>query len=408
MTTTDFRQQGISLARVTARLRGVHAGVSEALAGRLTAVSIDDAAGSVLIRFRDLGQLLTTTLNGVLPVGTAGAVTVRSVGGRLAVGGRAKVQGQDVPVEMDCDVSVRGSTIRVIPRLARLPIVGDLTLSSADQDRLVVTIPADQLPFGIQLRTIAVLSDGLRVDGDSVVFAAIPLPLNRVGWRLSRRSSPPASRQGGNLRLTEPSSWCERDSDRRRGIGEWRVTLVDRAVSGWDATVVVAEPEPTAAQALAVLHARHYVSLVRLAVALVDSEASAEEVVQDAFVHVLRRWRSIRDLESAHTYLRRSVVNGARDRLRHRRVRRATALPHAVADGSAEERALLNDEQRQVLRGLADLPARQREVLVLRYFGELTEAATAETLGISIGSVKSTAHKGIAALRRSLADEESV
>ncbi len=174
LTTTDFRQQGISLARVTARLRGVHAGVGEAVAGRLTAVSIDDAAGSVLIRYRDLGQLLTTTLNGVLPGGTAGAVTVRNVGGRLAVGGRAKVQGQDVPVEMDCDVSVRGSTIRVIPRLARLPIVGDLTLSSADQDRLAVTIPADQLPFGIQLRTIAVLSDGLRVDGYSAVFAAIP------------------------------------------------------------------------------------------------------------------------------------------------------------------------------------------------------------------------------------------
>ncbi len=179
------------------------------------------------------------------------------------------------------------------------------------------------------------------------------------------------------------------------------------AVSDWDVTVVVPETVPTAAEALAVLHAGHYVSLVRLAVALVDSEASAEEVVQDAFVHVLRRWQSIRDLDSAQTYLRRSVVNGARDRLRHRRVRRAVALPHAVADGSAEERALLNDEQRRVLAGLAALPARQREVLVLRYFGELTEAATAETLGISVGSVKSTAHKGIAALRRSLADEES-
>lgn len=185
------------------------------------------------------------------------------------------------------------------------------------------------------------------------------------------------------------------------------MTLVDRAVAGRDVPVVVVDREPTAAAALAVLHARHYVTLVRLAVALVDSEASAEEVVQDAFVRVLRRWSSIRDLEAAESYLRRSVVNGARDRLRHRRVRRAVALPHPVAHASAEERALLNEEQRQVLTGLADLPTRQREVLVLRYFGELTEAATAQTLGISIGSVKSTAHKGIAALRRSLADEES-
>lgn len=185
------------------------------------------------------------------------------------------------------------------------------------------------------------------------------------------------------------------------------MTLSDRVRSDWGAAVVVCEPEPTAAQALAVLHARHYVSLVRLAVALVGSEASAEEVVQDAFVHVLRRWSSIRDLESTHIYLRRSVVNGSRDRLRHRRVRRAAALPHAIAHGSAEERALLNEEQRQVLAGLAELPRRQREVLVLRYFGELTEAATAHTLGISVGSVKSSAHKGIAALRRSLGNEES-
>ncbi len=173
VTATDIRQQGISLARVTVRLRGVHA-VGRALAGRLTAVSTDDAAGSVLIRYRDLGQLLTSTLNGVIPGGTANAVTLRNVGGRLAVNGQAQVGGQNVPVEVDCDVSGRGSTIRVTPRLARLPFVGNQPLSSADQAQLTVSIPADQLPFGIQLRTIAVLSDGLRVDGDSAVFAASP------------------------------------------------------------------------------------------------------------------------------------------------------------------------------------------------------------------------------------------
>jgi hypothetical protein len=170
LTATDIRPQGISLARVKARLRGVHAGVGEALAGKLTSASIDDAAGSVLIRYQDLGPLLTSTLNGAIPGGTVNAVTLRDVGGRLAISGQAQVGGQGVPVEVDCDVSVRGSTIRVIPRLARLPLVGDQTLSGADQAQLAVTIPADQLPFGIHLRTVAVLSDGLRVDGDSAAF----------------------------------------------------------------------------------------------------------------------------------------------------------------------------------------------------------------------------------------------
>lgn len=174
LTATDIRSQGISLARVNARLRGVHAGVGEALGGRLTSVSIDDTAGSVLIRYQDLGQLLTSTLNGVVPVGTIAAVTLRDVGGRLAVSGQAQVGGQDVPVEVDCDVSVRGSTIRVTPRLARLSLLGDQTLPSADQDQLAVTIPADQLPFGIHIRTVAVLSDGIRVDGDSASLAALP------------------------------------------------------------------------------------------------------------------------------------------------------------------------------------------------------------------------------------------
>jgi RNA polymerase sigma-70 factor (sigma-E family) len=159
--------------------------------------------------------------------------------------------------------------------------------------------------------------------------------------------------------------------------------------------------------AIATLHAHHYLPMVRLAVALVDDEPTAEDVVQDAFVGLLRSWRRLRDPGAAEFYLRRSVVNGCRDRLRHRRVRRTTVLPHPADARSAEDAALDLADHRDVVTALTTLPTRQREVLVLRYFAELSEAEIAHTLDISTGAVKSTAHKAIAALRRALAEEDS-
>jgi len=146
--------------------------------------------------------------------------------------------------------------------------------------------------------------------------------------------------------------------------------------------------------------------MVRLAVALVDDEATAEDVVQDAFLALLRTW-PLRDRDAADAYLRRAVVNGCRDRLRHRGVRRRTSLPHATTEPSAEHVAMGVVEQRALMQSLLVLPHRQREVLVLRYFAELSEAEIASTLGVSTGTVKSTAHKAIAALRRRLDQEES-
>jgi RNA polymerase sigma-70 factor (sigma-E family) len=168
---------------------------------------------------------------------------------------------------------------------------------------------------------------------------------------------------------------------------------------------VTAAPDVSAA--LAVLHARHYTSLVRLAVALVDSEAAAEEVVQDAFVNLLRRWSHVNDTSVAEGYLRRSVVNGARDQLRRRRVRRVLHVPEPVAPAGPDELAVLREEHREVLAALRRLPGRQREVLVMRHYAGLSEAETADALAISTAAVKSAAHKGIAALRAALDQRES-
>jgi RNA polymerase sigma-70 factor (sigma-E family) len=147
---------------------------------------------------------------------------------------------------------------------------------------------------------------------------------------------------------------------------------------------------------LAALYREQARSLIRLAALLVDDVGTAEEIVQDAFVLVHRRWEHV---DKPEQYLRKSVVNLARSRLRRRLV--ALRYPPAhVPDAPAVDE--LDTDQGAVIDALQVLPRRQREVLVLRYWSELSEAEIAATLGISTGSVKTHAHRGIAALEQGL------
>ncbi|TNM67267.1 SigE family RNA polymerase sigma factor [Streptomyces sp. NP160] len=165
---------------------------------------------------------------------------------------------------------------------------------------------------------------------------------------------------------------------------------------------VTAAPAAPAGPTFDDLFVQRWAATVRLALLLVDDEASAEDVAQEAFTGLLRRWEQLDDPARAQSYLNRAVVNGARSVLRRRRTARAWTPPHAAPDPSAEELALLDDERREVLAAVAALPQRQREVVVLRYWSQLDEAATAQAMGISRGTVKSTAHKAVAALQRRL------
>lgn len=143
----------------------------------------------------------------------------------------------------------------------------------------------------------------------------------------------------------------------------------------------------------------HYAHLVRLARHLVDDPGEAEDVVMDAFTGLTRRWNHVRRTEDALLYLRASVVNGSRSRLRRLRVardRRHTQLDPDAAP--AEQVAMIHLEHEAVVRALRTLPRRQREVLVLRYYDGATEAEIAETLGIGVGSVKSHASRGLRAV----------
>lgn len=153
---------------------------------------------------------------------------------------------------------------------------------------------------------------------------------------------------------------------------------------------------------LVALYAEQRLGLVRLAVLLVDDRASAEDVVQDAFAGLVARAGRLRDPEAALAYLRRAVVNRSRSALRRRRTVRAHRPTHDVPGGDPADRAVLADEHRAVLAALDALPRRQREVVVLRYWSGLSEAAIAETLGISRGTVKSTASRALAAVERHL------
>jgi RNA polymerase sigma-70 factor (sigma-E family) len=151
--------------------------------------------------------------------------------------------------------------------------------------------------------------------------------------------------------------------------------------------------------ALTALYTAHYRSLVRLASLLLDDVGASEEVVQDAYVKMHGAWRRIREPEAAIGYLRTTVLNLARSRLRRRQVAQKHA-PKPMPDGpSAEQGALDRLERDRVVQALRELPTRQRECLVLRYYGDLSEAQIAEAMGISTGAVKSHASRGMAALR---------
>ena len=143
--------------------------------------------------------------------------------------------------------------------------------------------------------------------------------------------------------------------------------------------------------------------MVRLAVLLVDDPSTAEDVVQEAFTGLHRHWAGLRDEAAAVAYLRTAVVNGSRSVLRRRRTARDYVPPHQVNARSAESLAMLSAEHQAVVDALGMLPPRQREVLVLRYYGGMSEAEIADATGISRGTVKSTASRALDAVQRAMA-----
>jgi RNA polymerase sigma-70 factor (sigma-E family) len=163
--------------------------------------------------------------------------------------------------------------------------------------------------------------------------------------------------------------------------------------------VTHAAVEWDADRAVTAIYSEHYRSLVRLAAFLVRDTSTAEEVVQDSFVAMHGAWRRLRDTDKALSYLRQSVVNRSRSVLRHRMVVDKNTPKPPPDMPSAEHGAIIQLERSAVVSALRSLPDRQREALVLRYYGDLSEAQIASVMGISRGAVKSHTARAMAALR---------
>jgi RNA polymerase sigma-70 factor (sigma-E family) len=171
-----------------------------------------------------------------------------------------------------------------------------------------------------------------------------------------------------------------------------------------DAAVHPGQPASAGAADVAVtaLYQAHALGLIRLAYLMLGDSAAAEDVVQEAFTGLYRRWAHLSDPAKALPYVRSSILNACRTQLR--RLGRqppgaGEVLPPAI---SAEAAALSGEDRRAVLSALRRLPGRQREVLVLRYYVNLTDSEIAADLGVTRGTVASTASRALAALGKEL------
>ena len=201
--------------------------------------------------------------------------------------------------------------------------------------------------------------------------------------------------------LQEPRFSAGYDLD--EGLARYRTWLQENssaAEQGGAATT-----EWSADRAVTELYSQHYRTLVRLAAMLVRDTPTAEEVVQEAFVAMHDGWHRLRDSEKALAYLRQAVVNRSRSVLRHRTVVEKNLQKAPPDMPSAEHGAMVLLERHAVVAALRDLPDRQREAIVLRYYGDLSEADIATAMGISRGAVKSHTSRGMAALRAALEQE---
>jgi RNA polymerase sigma-70 factor (sigma-E family) len=154
--------------------------------------------------------------------------------------------------------------------------------------------------------------------------------------------------------------------------------------------------------AVTVLFDTHYTRMLRVAVVLLGEPAAAEDVVQDAFLALHTNWARVRDKSEAVGYLHRSVVNGARSRLRRRRVALRVRSVHHPDAISAEDAALSSLVSAPLLAAMRALPRREREAVLFRHYLDLSEQQSADALGLRPGSVKGYASRGLSKLRAAL------
>ena len=219
--------------------------------------------------------------------------------------------------------------------------------------------------------------------------------------------------------MRRPGAHAGRPAAARRRPGH-RAAVIMRVATGRRASRDSGSPEPAspdvdrpiagaadqqAGDLVSDLYRAHALSLVRMAKLLLRDQPSAEDVVQDAFLGLYRALPGLRDRDHVLPYLRAAVINRSRSVLRSRRRALLRPVQHEPPASSAESAAMAGEDRRAVLAAVARLPRRMREVLVLRYYLGLPDQEIAAALGISRGTVSSTASRGLAVVARELGEE---
>ena len=143
-------------------------------------------------------------------------------------------------------------------------------------------------------------------------------------------------------------------------------------------------------------------AMVRLAYGLTGDAGHAEDVAQAAFARAYASWGRVQRTGDPDAYVRRIVINENRRRFRKRRV--PEALPGTLPDQSALQES--PEDRAALLDALRSLGPRQRAVVVLRYWMDMSEAETAAALNCSVGTVKSQASRALATLRGKIVEGE--
>jgi RNA polymerase sigma-70 factor (sigma-E family) len=149
--------------------------------------------------------------------------------------------------------------------------------------------------------------------------------------------------------------------------------------------------------------------LLRVAYLMVGDRGEAEDVVQECMLRIARKWSRVRAMEHPGAYARQVMISLVLDggRRRSRRTLELAATKTLQAPEAGQDRAGALDARTDLIRALSELPARPRAVLVLRYYADLPEAEVARVLGCSVGTVKSSASRGLERLRQALEESET-
>ena len=154
------------------------------------------------------------------------------------------------------------------------------------------------------------------------------------------------------------------------------------------------------------LYATHHAEALRLAYLLCGDPHRAEDAVAEVFAKIYRRTRR-HTVEQPRAYIRRAVVNEVNSRFRRLALERREASRRSGDDRGARGVEEQHADADVVFAALQVLPRRQRTAVVLRYYADLTEVDTAEVMGVSVGTVKSSVFRGLARMRAALEQEKA-